>query len=115
MDGPVLGRPAPQRSELPGRVHPAGAQPELRGLPPGLPLRSAGTVLALQRSIGNRSVARHLSSTQPPVQRRIERGQGTGWGAIGWVAGGKELWKRIDDGFNTEMFAVRTQLQDLSA
>src|SRR5437868_5971304 len=69
-----------------------------------LPLHSVGDLLAMQRSLGNQVVAR-------TVQRRIERGSGTGWGAVGWVEGGKAIWERIDRGFNTDLFKVRSELQ----
>jgi hypothetical protein len=72
---------------------------------------TTGSVYALQRTFGNRAVGRYIETTQ--VQRRIDRGSGTGWGAIHWVEGGKELWARIDQGFNTDLFAVQTELQQL--
>lgn len=77
-----------------------------------LPLRDVDNVLAMQRSVGNRAVAQYFAPGGS-VQRVIERGQGTGWGAIKWVTGGKDLWNRIDQGFNKDLFDIQDELSTL--
>src|SRR5919197_1319538 len=69
--------------------------------------------LALQRTIGNQATAQYIASGH--LQRVIERGSSTGWGPVFWVTGGKALWDRIDQGFNTDLFKLRDDLKDAKA
>src|SRR6266446_3009417 len=116
--------------------HEAGTSSKRPGEPfdlSRLPLHSKGDLLAMQGSVGNHAVAHYIASIQRDagssrgdrnshqaeegggdIQRRIERGSGTGWGVFGWVEGGEAIWNRIDRGFNTELFNLRSELQALS-
>lgn len=106
-----------------GTGAPAGQARQLPHRPPsplardGHSAASAPDLLALQRSAGNRAATRYLAastSSAPPdavIQRKVERGRGTGWGVVSWVKGGEAIWNRIDKGFNTDLFALKKQLE----
>ena len=79
--------------------------------------------IALQSAIGNRAVSRlieGLAPKPPPalmgtaLQRKLERGSGTGWGGIMWVDNqAKALWEALDRKYNTEMAELLTDLRAL--
>src|SRR2546426_313343 len=96
--------PQPKPPEAAGTARSAGSVPGPTTAGPARGFHGALSpfdLIGLQRSVGNQATARFVASRQPPpapaaVQRTLERGSGTGWGAIGWVdANAKALWERL--------------------